>query len=96
MLSENEKKILAAYEKRLQTPKWKFIIVNGLLWGVLVLIFMLVERYFFRKQSLKQQWDDGELLVNLIFLLIAGLVYGWVIRSLIQRKYDQLKQKETN
>lgn len=92
MLSENEKKILATYEKRLQKPKWEFILVNGLIWSALVLIIMVLQQYFVRGKSLKQQWDEG-LPVSLIFLVFAGLLYGWIIRVLIQRKYDQLKQK---
>lgn len=95
MLTENEKKIMNAYEKRLQKPKWEFIVVNGLIWGALVLIIMLLEQYFFRGKTLKQQWEHG-LPVSLIFLFLAGLAYGWVIRSLIKRKYDQLKQKEAS
>lgn len=93
MLTENEKKILAAYEKRLQTPKWKFIIENGLIWSALVLVIMLLQQYFMRGKSLKEQWDQG-LPVSLIFLIFAGLVYGWLIRLLIKRKYDQLKQRD--
>lgn len=95
MLNENEKKILAAYEKRLQKPKWEFIIVNGLIWSVLVLIIMLLQQYFMRGRSLKEQWEQG-LPISLVFLFLAGLAYGWIIRSLIQKKYDHLKQKETN
>lgn len=93
MLTENEKKILAAYEKRLQTPKWKFIIENGLIWSALVLMIMLLQQYFMRGKSLKQQWDQG-LPISLIFLLLAGLVYGWLIRLLIRRKYDELKKRD--
>ena len=92
MLTENEKKIFAAYEKRLQTPKWKFIIQNGLIWSALVFVIMLLQKYFARGESLKQQWNEG-LAINLVFLLVAGLVYGWLIRLMIQRKYDQLKAK---
>ena len=66
MLSENEKKILATYEKRLQKPKWEFILVNGLIWSALVLIIMVLQQYFVRGKSLKQQWDEG-LPVSLIF-----------------------------
>ena len=92
MLSENEKKILAAYKKRLRKPKWKFILVNGSIWSALVLIIMVLQQYFVRGKSLKQQWDEG-LPVSLIFLVLGGLLYGWIIRVLMQRKYDQLKQK---
>jgi hypothetical protein len=93
MLTENEKKILAAYDKRLQKPKLEFILVNGLIWSVLVLVIMLLEQYFIRGKSFKQQWDEG-LPISLIFLLFAGLLYGWIIRVLIKRKYDQLKEKD--
>lgn len=92
MLTENEKKILAAYDKRLQVPKWKFIIQNGLIWSSLVFVIMLLQKYFARGQSLKQQWNEG-LAINLVFLLVGGLVYGWLIRLMIQRKYDQLKAR---
>ena len=95
MLSENEKKILAAYETRLQKPKWQFVIVNGLIWGLLVLIIMLLEQYFFRGHTFKEQWEQG-LPVTLIFLIFAGLIYGSLIRLLIKRKYNQLKKKEAN
>jgi uncharacterized integral membrane protein len=93
MLTDNERKILAAYGKRLQKPKWEFILVNGLIWSVLVLIIMLLQQYFVRGRSLKEQWDQG-LPLSLIFLLFAGLVYGALIRWLIRRKYDQLKEKD--
>jgi uncharacterized integral membrane protein len=93
MLTDNERKILAAYGKRLQKPKWEFILVNGLIWSVLVLIIMLLQQYFVRGRSLKEQWDQG-LPVSLIFLLFAGLIYGGIIRWLIRRKYDQLKEKD--
>jgi hypothetical protein len=93
MLTENERKILAAYDKRLQKPKLEFILVNGLIWSVLVLVIMLLEQYFIRGKSFKQQWDEG-LPISLIFLLFAGLLYGWIIRVLIKRKYDQLKEKD--
>jgi hypothetical protein len=95
MLSENEKKILEAYEKRLQKPQWKFIIVNGLIWSGLVLMIMILQQYFVRGHSFKEQWEQG-LPVTLIFLVIAGLIYGWIIRVLIKRKYDQLKKKSAN
>lgn len=93
MLTENEKKILAAYEKRLQKPKWKFIIENGLIWSALVLMIMLLQQYFMRGKSLKEQWDQG-LPISLIFLLLAGLVYGGLIRWMIRRKYDELKGRD--
>lgn len=92
MLSESEKKILAAYEKRLQTPKWKFIIANGLIWSGLVFVIMFLQKYFAHGQSLKQQWNEG-LIINLIFLIVGGLIYGWLIRLMIQRKYNQFKER---
>lgn len=95
MLTENEKKILAAYEKRLQKPKWKFIIVNGLIWSGLVLMIMILQQFFIRGKSFKHQWDEG-LPIRLIFLVIGGLIYGWIIHVLIKRKCDQLTQKSTN
>lgn len=95
MLTENEKKILAAYEKRLQKPKWEFIIVNGLIWSILVLVIMLLQQYYMRGRSFVQQWNEG-LPITFLFLIFAGLIYGWIIRTLIKRKHDQLKQKASN
>jgi hypothetical protein len=93
MLTDNEKKILDTYEKRLQKPKLEFILVNGLIWSFIVLIIMLLQQYFVRGRSLKEQWEQG-LPVTLIFLLFAGLIYGGLIRWLIRRKYDQLKERD--
>lgn len=93
MLSDKERVILNSYERKLQKPKWQFIVGNGLVWGFLVFVIMFLERYFLRGKSLKEQWNDG-LAIDLIFLPFAGLLYGWLIRTLINRKYQQLKQKD--
>jgi uncharacterized integral membrane protein len=95
MLSDNDKQVIANYEKRLQKPKWQFIIVNGFIWAFLVLIIMILQQYFVRGRSLKEQWNQG-LPISLIFLIVAGLIYGWLIRLIIKRKYDQLKEKAAN
>ena len=58
-----------------------------------MLVIMLLHQYFMRGKSLKEQWDQG-LPVSLIFLIFAGLVYGWLIRLLIRRKYDELKKRD--
>jgi len=94
MLNEKEQKILQAYEKQLEKPKWQFILRNGLIWGLLVFIIMFLEQYLVKGRDFSAQWKNG-LAIDLIILPFAGLLYGWFIRMLINRKYQQLKQKET-
>jgi hypothetical protein len=93
MLSEKDRRLLSVYERQLQVPKWRFIILNGLLWGILVLVFMSAVEYFFRKKTFTEQWND-DLPTRLIIMPIAGLFYGWIMRRIAQRKYQQLKQQE--
>jgi uncharacterized membrane protein YbhN (UPF0104 family) len=93
MLNEKEKNILLHYEKGLKTSKWKYIIINGLVWGILVLLVMSLIEYFFQKKTLEEQWKDG-LLIRIIIMPFAGLLYGWFMRRTMERKHSELKQKE--
>jgi hypothetical protein len=93
MLSEKDRKLLTMYERQLQAPRWRFIVLNGLLWGVLVLIFMSLVEYFFRKKTFTEQWND-DLPGRLIIMPIAGLVYGWIMRRIAEKKYRELKQQD--
>lgn len=94
MLSEKEKKALARYEEQLSYPKWKFILIYGVLsWGILTallysLVMVLAGQYTFGELLRKNIW------INLAIYMIAGILFGWLIRKVIPKSIKRLREKE--
>jgi hypothetical protein len=94
MLTEKEQRLMKKFEKQLRLPKWKYILLYGmLLWGGLVLLIMtMTDRFLFNK-SFDQQWH-GELPGRLIALPIAGIFLGWFMWSYSRKQLQKLKKKK--
>jgi hypothetical protein len=93
MLNEKDRLLLRSYHNQLRQPKLRFIVINGLVWGILMLVGMTLIEYVFQKKDIRAQWEDS-LPLRIILMPYAGLLYGWIVRKLIEKKYHQLKKRE--
>ncbi|MDP4261502.1 MAG: hypothetical protein Q8941_03115 [Bacteroidota bacterium] len=94
MLNELEKVSLVNYEKRLALPKWKYILLFGIIgWGLPVAIIVTIINMFTDKKSLAYMLQ-GELWINLMGFTVGGIAFGLVTRMFIRKKYLKLKDKE--
>ena len=81
------------YEKQLRLPKWKYILLYGvLLWGMIVLLIMILYDRFILNKTFEQQWHDG-MLARIIIMPFAGIFFGWFMWRLSQRQLNKLKEK---
>lgn len=94
MLNEKEKNALRIYNEQLRMPKLKYILIHGLTWGILLLVIMSLIEIFIMKKSLQQQWEEG-LLTRIIIMPFAGLLYGWISRRIIEKRFSELQKKES-
>jgi hypothetical protein len=94
MLSEKEISVKDLYEKRLALPKWKFVLIHGVLgWGLPVAIAVTLVDMWIDKKSFNEMLQ-GEMWVNLAAFPLAGIIFGLVLRRIIHKKYLKLKDKE--
>lgn len=94
MLTEKEKKELLNYRQQLEMPPFRYILIHGLTWAILLIILMSLIEYIFLKRSLQVQWEEG-LLLRIVIMPFAGLLYGWINRQIILNRYRKLKAKES-
>lgn len=93
MLTAKEKAQVESYQKQLNQPPWKFILVYGWTWAILVLIIMSLIELLFDKKSFQEQWADG-LPLRIGVFLFGGLLYGLFHRVIIEKKFNELKKKD--
>lgn len=94
MLSNSDKRILANHEKRLAMPKWKFILIYGVLaWGVLTAFMFTAMSMMITKRTFAQMME-GDLWINLILFPLGGVLYGWLMHKFMLRQVRRLKEKE--
>jgi hypothetical protein len=95
MLIEKEQRTMKKFEKQLRLPKWKYILLYGvLLWGGLVLLTMTMSDRFIFNKSFDQQWRNDGLPGRLITLPLAGILFGWVMWKFSRKQLQKLKEKE--
>lgn len=92
MLTSAEREQLDYYQKQLALPRFSFIIRHGLSWAIALLLIMSLIEYFGQHKTLQMQWDTG-LPLRMIVILAGGLIYGWISRTIAERKYRALKEK---
>lgn len=94
MLTDRERKQLSVFEKRLAMPKWKFVLLHGVLaWGLTVAILITLYEMWAQKISVKELLDQ-ELWIRVILFPLAGIVYGLWMWKFIGRQQKKLKEKE--
>ena len=92
MLSKYDQGFLKQYEAQLQKPKWKFILIYGISWVVLVMLLTIPMEYFvFEKGSFT--WPRLEASVGI--WLLGGVLYGAWLRWYLMRKYKAIRKKST-
>ena len=96
MLTEKEKKMLARYEQDLALPKWKYVLVYGVLaFGLIMTFAMLISDLIFSNYTASQIFKK-RIWGHLITAPIAGVLYGITMRWLVSKQYHKLKGKETS
>jgi hypothetical protein len=91
MLTPKEQKRLRKCESELAMPKWKYILIYGLTFGVMAFIFSTLWDLIIDGKSI--QWNLGLLASFLIRLVVGGITFGWILRIFVMREYKKLKAK---
>ena len=95
MLTSKEEKRLKEYEEQMAMPKWKHILIYGVLaWGVTVgilvsLFSLLVDGISFGKILRRDLW------INLIGFPVGGVFVGIIFRWSLPRQIKKLREKES-
>lgn len=91
MLTEKEKEILAEYETDFAMPKWKYFLVYGFSFGILLtiinVIVYLVFGVAFSELIEKRLWDSPFSIPLTVFLP------AWIYRLINFKSYQKLKVK---
>lgn len=91
MLSAKEQKWYKKYEKDLAMPARKYILIYGIIWGVLVFVLNTFTDYLFDRDSF--HWDYRLLTSFVCYVFVGGLVFGWIMRKFTIWQYKKLKAK---
>ena len=95
MLTEREKRMLARYEGQMAIPKWKFVFTYGVLvWGILTGLLYSIYMMFFRQKSFSEILKR-DLWINLATFMVAGILFGLLMRKFTPRQIKKLKDKES-
>ncbi len=95
MLTAIEQKQLANYERLAAMPKWKYILLYGVLaWGITVGIIVSLVNMLINKTSFSYMLRH-DLLINLIGFPVGGIIFGLFMRNFIPRQIKRLKAKES-
>lgn len=93
MLTPKEKKALTRLESSMKMPAWKYILIYGLTFGILLAIFTAVIDVL----TANVPWSEifrKRLWINLAMAPIAGVFFGYILRWLSIKQYAKLKAKE--
>jgi len=94
MLTEREQKLKTQAEQRLAMPPYKFVLLYGiLLWGIPVGIFVGLIKVVIGGNTF-DMWLKKDLWINLIVFTLAGILFGFITRGMVQRQLKKLKEKE--
>lgn len=92
MLTEKEEKFLRGYERPLQLPSWKFVLIYGLRRALPFMVVSAVASYFIDYGS--APWENlGSLVVTLGTWVVCGIFFGSFLRSAVVYRYKHLQQK---
>jgi len=94
MLTSKEKKTLARLESDMKMPAWKYILIYGLTFGILLAIFTSAADVLTANAPLSEIFRK-RLWVNLAMAPVAGVFFGYILRWLSIKQYAKLKAKET-
>lgn len=95
MLTPKEKKRLARLETGFARPRWKYIVVYGLSFGILLVLIttaidMIMQQGISFAEILKKRiW------LNLVTIPVTGFLFAKILHWLRVKEYLRLKRKET-
>jgi hypothetical protein len=96
MLTEKEQKLKSQAEQRLAMPAWKFVLLYGiLLWGIPVGILVGLVKVAFGGNTF-DLWLKKDLWINLVVFTLTGILFGFIVRGMVQRQLKKLRDKETS
>jgi hypothetical protein len=94
MLTDKEQKLVALYEKRLALPRNKFILQYGVLsWGVPVGIMVSIINMVIGDKTFDDWWRK-DLWISLFSFMLSGILFGVIIRFLMQKQLKKLRVKK--
>lgn len=94
MLTEKEKKAISQLEDNLSLPKWKFVLIYGVLaFGLIMAVATGISDLIFDNYT-SAEFFNKRLWVYLLTGALSGLGYGLIIRWLMKKQYQKLKVKE--
>jgi hypothetical protein len=93
MLTPKEQKVLARMEKNMRMPAWKFILIYGLTFGILLAIFTSIIDVLMGDVSVNEVLRK-RIWINLTMAPLAGIFFGYILRWMQTKQYQKLKEKE--
>jgi hypothetical protein len=94
MLTKTEKRQLESYESLMAMPKWKYILIYGVLaWGLILAIVVSLVNIWMEKDSFSHMIRN-DLGGNLVGFPIGGIFFGLFMRAFLPRQIKKLKAKE--
>jgi hypothetical protein len=91
MLTQKEQDRLKKYEEDLAMPRWKYILIYGLTFGVMLFILSELSDFIFDKKSF--QWNSDLLISFFVKITFGGITFGWIMRWGGLKDYKTLKAK---
>lgn len=95
MLTAKEEKTFNKYREELSLPKWKFYLIYGLTFGILLTIFNAIIDVLFNGVTVAEIFRK-RIWIGLATAPLAGFLYGFIIRWLYIKHYMKLKSKKAS
>ena len=93
MLTEKQKRQIAKYEEDLAMPKWKYVLVNGLIFSILLVISNWISDFIRNDKSVSEVIADRPW-KYLITIPLSTFLFGFLMHWFISIHYRKLKNKE--
>lgn len=94
MLTEKEKKSFARLKNDLAMPRWKYLLMYGLSFGILLGIISCVTDVLIAGVPVSEVFRK-KIWVNLAMAPIAGFLFGSIMRWLSVKQYIKLAEKQS-
>lgn len=93
MLTAKEEKTFNKYREELSLPKWKFYLIYGLTFGILLTIFNAIIDVLFNGVTVAEIFRK-RIWVGLAMAPLAGLLYAYILRWGYLNHFKKLKKKK--
>jgi NhaP-type Na+/H+ or K+/H+ antiporter len=93
MLTPKEQRQLKKYEEDIAIPRWKYILMYGIPWGVITPVLITLFELTFGGKSLQQQWRE-HLWTRFLIFPVMGIFMGLFMRWMMAKQLAKLRKKE--